>query len=367
MHLGIPSEHSRLEGRVAATPQSVASFVEMGASVSVESGAGMLAGITDDQFRDAGASIVRSLSEAGSIDVLLKVGPLSESDDDILAQGSAVLGMLDPGNRDETIEALTRKGVTCIAMERVPRSTLAQSMDALSSQATSAGYAAVLMGATTLPKFLPMLVTAAGTVPPARVLVLGVGVAGLQAIATAKRLGAVVTAYDIRPETKEQVESLGAKFIEAPTQQMDEGGYARAVDEETAAEQRQLLADAVAESDLLITTAQVPGRKAPVLVEASVVELMAPGSVIIDMAAGSGGNVEGSKPDEVVDVNGVRIFGPTDLASKVAADSSRMYARNLLEMVKRMVSEGELAIDMDDAVIGPAIVGVPESTEGADA
>ena len=367
MHLGIPSEHSQLEGRVAATPQSVASFIEMGASVSVESGAGRLAGITDGQFRDAGATIVDSLSDAVSIDVLLKVGALSDADVDLLSSGSAVLGMLDPGNQDEAIEGLTRKGVTCIAMERVPRSTLAQSMDALSSQATSAGYAAVLMGATTLPKFMPMLVTAAGTVPPARVLVLGVGVAGLQAIATAKRLGAVVTAYDIRPETKEQVESLGAKFIEAPTQQMDEGGYARAVDEETAAEQRQLLADAVAKSDLLITTAQVPGRKAPVLVEASVVELMAPGSVIIDMAAGSGGNVEGSKPDEVVDVNGVRIFGPTDLASRVAADSSRMYGRNLLEMLKRMVSEEELAIDTDDPVIGPAIVGAPEPIEGADA
>ncbi len=323
MHLGIRSEHTEREGRVAATPQTVASFVEMGVSVSVESGAGALAGATDDQFRDAGATVVTGLAAADPLDVLLKVGSLSQSDAGLLADGAAVLGMLDPGNEDDIIHDLTRQGVTCIAMERVPRTSLAQSMDALSSQATAAGYAAVLMGATTLPKFLPMLVTAAGTVPPAKVLVLGVGVAGLQAIATAKRLGAVVTAYDIRPETKEQVESLGAKFIEAPTQQMDEGGYARAVDEETAAEQRQLLADAVASTDLLITTAQVPGRKAPLLVESSVVELMAPGSVIIDMAAGSGGNVEGSKPDEVVDVKGVRIFGPTDLASRVAADASR--------------------------------------------
>jgi NAD(P) transhydrogenase subunit alpha len=367
MHLGIKSEHTHLEGRVAATPQSVASFIELGATVTIESGAGSLAGITDTQFRDAGATVVESLSDAGPVDVLLKVGPLTDDDSDLLRDGSAVLGMLDPGVEDETIASMTRRGVTCIAMERVPRSTLAQSMDALSSQATSAGYAAVLMGATTLPKFLPMLVTAAGTVPPARVLVLGVGVAGLQAIATAKRLGAVVTAYDIRPETKEQVESLGAKFIDAPTQQMDEGGYARAVDEETAAQQRQLLADAIAKSDLLITTAQVPGRKAPVLVEASVIKLMAPGSVIIDMAAGSGGNVEGSKPDEIVEVNGVRIFGPTDLASRVAADSSRMYGRNLLEMVNRMVSDGALVIDVDDPVIGPAIVGVPDPTEGVDA
>jgi NAD(P) transhydrogenase subunit alpha len=367
MHLGIRSEHTRLEGRVAATPQSVASFVELGASVSVESGAGALAGITDDQFRDAGATIVPRLSDAGPVDILLKVGSISDSDVELLADGAAVLGMLNPGGDDTMFVDLTRQGVTCIAMERVPRTSLAQSMDALSSQATAAGYAAVLMGATTLPKFLPMLVTAAGTVPPARVLVLGVGVAGLQAIATAKRLGAVVTAYDIRPETKEQVESLGAKFIEAPTQQMDEGGYARAVDEETAAEQRQLLADAVAGTDLLITTAQVPGRKAPLLVDASVIEMMAPGSVVIDMAAGSGGNVEGSQPDEIVEVNGVRIFGPTDLASRVAADASRMYARNLLEMVNRMVDDGSLTIDTEDAVIGPAIVGRPEPADGGDA
>ena len=363
MHLGIRSEHTDLEGRVAATPQSVASFVEMGVSVSVENGAGILAGITDDDFRDAGAAVVDRLADAGPVDVLLKVGQLSASDGDLLSDGAAVLGMLEPGADDEAIANLTQQGVTCIAMERVPRSTLAQSMDALSSQATAAGYAAVLMGATTLPKFFPMLVTAAGTVPPARVLVLGVGVAGLQAIATAKRLGAVVTAYDIRPETKEQVESLGAKFIEAPTQQMDEGGYARAVDEETAAQQRELLADAVAASDLLITTAQVPGRTAPRLVDAAVIERMAPGSVVIDMAAASGGNVEGSLPNEIVDIDGVRIFGPTDLASRVAADASRMYARNLLEMVKRIVSDGSLTIDTDDPVIGPAIVGVPEPSE----
>jgi NAD(P) transhydrogenase subunit alpha len=366
MHLGIRSEHTDLEGRVAATPQSVASFIEIGVSVSVESGAGRLAGITDDEFRDAGATVVDRLTDAEPVDVLLKVGPLSSSDSAVLADGAAVLGMLDPGNADEAITDLTHHGITCIAMERVPRTTLAQSMDALSSQATAAGYAAVLMGATTLPKFMPMLVTAAGTVPPARVLVLGVGVAGLQAIATAKRLGAVVTAYDIRPETKEQVESLGAKFIDAPTQQMDEGGYARAVDEETAAEQRELLAEAVAGSDLLITTAQVPGRAAPRLVDASVVERMAPGSVVIDMAAGSGGNVEGSRPDEIVEVNGVRIFGPTDLASRVSADASRMYARNLLEMVKRMVVGGSLVIDGDDPVIGPAIVGMSEPAGGED-
>ncbi len=361
MHVGIRAEHQAREGRVAATPQSVESLVELGATVSVESGAGRHAGISDDAFVDAGASVVASLHDAGRIDILATVGPITDgngrSDRDLLTEGSVVIGLLDPTANEATLSELQARGVTPIAVELVPRTTIAQSMDALSSQATAAGYAAVLLGATSMPKFMPMLVTAAGTVPPARVLILGVGVAGLQAIATAKRLGAIVTAYDIRPETKEQVESLGAKFIDAPTQQMDEGGYARAVDEETAAAQREVLAHAVAGADLVITTAQVPGRKAPILIDAEMVKQMSEGSVIIDMAAGSGGNVVGSQPDQVVDVDGVMIHGPTDLACRVAADASRMYARNVLEIIKRMVVDGELSVDADDAVVGPAIVG----------
>jgi NAD(P) transhydrogenase subunit alpha len=207
-----------------------------------------------------------------------------------------------------------------------------------------------------------MLVTAAGTVPPSRVLVLGVGVAGLQAIATAKRLGGVVSAYDIRPETREQVESLGAVFVDAPTMTMDEGGYARAIDEEQMAEQRRVLSDTVSASDLVITTAQVPGRKAPILVDAGMVAAMAPGSVIIDMAAGSGGNVEGSRPDEIVNIGGVIIHGPTDLASSVATDASRMYARNILEVVKRLMVDGQRIIDAEDPVIGPTMYR-PESAD----
>jgi NAD(P) transhydrogenase subunit alpha len=357
MHLGIRSEVDTREGRVAATPQSVGSLIEAGATVSVETGAGLGSGISDDSYIEAGASIVNTLAEAGRIDILAKVGPVSDSDVELLHRGSVVVGMLDPGANANTLGRLADRGVTAVAMELVPRTTLAQSMDALSSQATAAGYAAVLLGATSMPKFMPMLVTAAGTVPPARVLILGVGVAGLQAIATAKRLGAIVTAYDIRPETKEQVESLGAKFIDAPTQQMDAGGYARAVDDETAATQRDVLASAVAESDLVITTAQVPGKRAPVLIDAATVNQMSAGSIIIDMAAGSGGNVEGSVADEVVMVNGVSIHGPTDLASRVAADASRMYARNILEIVKRMIVEGSLSVDRSDPVVGPAIVG----------
>ncbi|MCZ7532902.1 MAG: NAD(P) transhydrogenase subunit alpha [Acidimicrobiia bacterium] len=363
MHVGIRSEHRAREGRVAATPQSVESLVELGAGVSVESGAGRHAGISDQAFADAGASVVASLHDADRIDILATVGPITngdeKSDQNLLTEGSVVIGLLEPVANEAALRELQARGVTPIAMELVPRTTLAQSMDALSSQATAAGYAAVLLGATSMPKFMPMLVTAAGTVPPARVLVLGVGVAGLQAIATAKRLGAIVTAYDIRPETKEQVESLGAKFIDAPTQQMDEGGYARAVDEETATAQREVLARAVAEADLIITTAQVPGRKAPILIDAEMVKQMPEGSVIIDMAAGSGGNVVGSQPDQIVEVGGVMIHGPTDLASRVAADASRMYARNVLEIIKRMVVDGELSVDPDDPVVGPAIVGRP--------
>jgi NAD(P) transhydrogenase subunit alpha len=355
VHLGIRSERKESEGRVAATPTSVSAFRDLGCEITIESGAGSVAGFTDDAYRDAGATVVTSLDVAEPIDVLLCVAPPSIEATKVVTPGGAVVGFLDPTANEDLITALAARGITCVAMELIPRSTLAQSMDALSSQATAAGYAAVLLGASTLPKFMPMLVTAAGTVPPGRVLVLGVGVAGLQAIATARRLGAVVHAYDIRPETREQVESLGAKFVDAPTQEMDEGGYARAVDEETAARQREVLANVVADSDLVITTAQVPGRNAPRLVDLSMVERMQPGSVIVDMAASSGGNVEGSRPDEAVDIAGVTILGPTDLAARVATDASRMYARNLSEVVSRMVSDAALAIDPEDPVVGPAI------------
>lgn len=361
MRLGIRSERSDTEHRVAATPTSVASLADLGFEVVIESNAGADAGASDEAYAEAGARVVPSITTDTRIDVLLTVNPPFEGSSDVVADGGAIVGFLDPGSHADAVAALARRGVRCIAIESLPRSTLAQSMDALSSQATAAGYAAVLLGATTMPKFMPMLVTAAGTVPPARILILGVGVAGLQAIATARRLGGVVSAYDIRPETREQVESLGAKFVDAPTQEMDEGGYARAVDEDLALRQREVLATVVAESDLIITTAQVPGRRAPRLVDEAMVERMRPGSVIIDMAASSGGNVAGSIPDERVEIDGVTILGPTDLASRVAADASRMYARNLLEVVTRMVTDGELTIDPEDPVIGPALLAIGDS------
>lgn len=356
MHLGIRNEQSSRESRVAAPPASVSTFVELGFDVSVESGAGSAAGFPDEEFVDAGATIVNDLSQDGEIDLLVLISPPTESDRSLMASDGVILGLVDPAASEELLTRWGDTGITTISMEMVPRTTLAQAMDALSSQATSAGYAAVLLGVTTLKKFMPMLVTAAGTIPPSNVLILGVGVAGLQAIATAKRLGAVVYAYDIRPETKEQVESLGGRFVEAPTQKMDEGGYARAVDAETEAAQKAALAKAVADADLIITTAQVPGREAPRLIDAFMVDAMKPGSVIIDMAASSGGNVEGSQPDTTVEVSGVHIMGPTDLASRVATDSSRMFGRNVTELVTRMVIEGELVVDPEDPVVGPAIV-----------
>ncbi len=361
MQLGIRREPAISEARVAATPASVVSLIELGFDIAVVSGAGDRSAITDEQFQEAGAQIVTSFADAAPLDLLFTVGPIDATALDVLADHGVVLGLLDPTANAQALQDIAEQGVTSIAMELVPRSTLAQSMDALSSQATAAGYAAVLLGATKLPKFLPMLVTAAGTVPPARILILGVGVAGLQAIATARRLGGIVSAYDIRPETREQVESLGARFVEAPTQKMDEGGYATEVDEATAAAQREVLSSAVAESDLIITTAQVPGRQAPRLIDRAMIEGMKAGSVVIDMAASSGGNVEGSEPDGEVVISGVRIYGPSDLAASVAADASRMYARNLLEMAKRMVLDGALRVDPEDPVVGPAIAARPDS------
>jgi len=365
MKLGIRNEQAKNEKRVAVAPASIASFIDLGFTVSIESAAGMSAGYPDSAYADAGASVVPNLSDGEPIDLLVRITPPDDEDRALLAPSGVIIGLVDPAANGDRYTSLGESAITTISMEMVPRTTIAQAMDALSSQANAAGYAAVILGVNELPKFMPMLVTAAGTIPPANVLILGVGVAGLQAIATAKRLGAVVYAYDIRPETKEQVESLGGRFIEAPTQKMDEGGYARAVDEETEAEQKAALAKAVADADLIITTAQVPGRKAPRLIDASMVTAMKPGSIIIDMAASSGGNVEGSAPDERVSQSGVTILGPSDLASHVATDTSRMFGRNVLELVKRMVQDGVMTVDHEDAVVGPAIV-APQPTPSPD-
>ncbi len=356
MRLGIPLERTAHERRVAAVPASVKVFTGWGWDVRVESGAGDAAGFPDSAFEAAGATIVADTAAAHDVDLVLRVDRPTFDEIALVPEGAVLAGFLDPFVATDVVQALADRNITALAVEAVPRTTLAQAMDALSSQANVAGYAAVMLAAAESPKFPSMLVTAAGTIPPARSLVLGVGVAGLQAIATFRRLGAIVHAYDIRPETKEQVESLGAKFVEAPTQAMDEGGYAKEVDAETAAKQQEVLAEFVAKSDLVVTTAQIPGRPAPRLINADVVASMHPGSVIVDMAASSGGNVEGSLPGEAVDVNGVTILGPIDLPSRVATDASRMYARNLQELVGRWRTDDGITVDLDDEVAGPATI-----------
>ena len=356
MRLGIPLERAPHEHRVAAVPASVKVFTGWGWDVQVETGAGSAAGFPNTAYEEAGASIVPDAAAAHNVDLVLRVERPTFDEIMLVPEGAVLAGFLDPFVALDVIQALADRNITALAVEAVPRTTLAQAMDALSSQANVAGYAAVMLAAAESPKFPSMLVTAAGTIPPARSLVLGVGVAGLQAIATFRRLGAIVHAYDIRPETKEQVESLGAKFVEAPTQEMDEGGYAKEVDAETAAQQQEVLAEFVAKADLVVTTAQIPGRPAPRLINADVVAAMHPGSVIVDMAASSGGNVEGSRPDEVIEVNGVKILGPIDLPSRVATDASRMYARNLQELVGRWRTDDGLTVDLEDDVAGPATI-----------
>ncbi len=356
MRLGIPLERADHERRIAAVPAAVKVYTGWGWDVRVETGAGNAAGFPDETLVEAGATIVADSATAHDADLVLRVGPPTIDEIGLIPEGAVLAGFLDPFIATDLVEALAEGNVTALAVEAVPRTTLAQSMDALSSQANIAGYAAVLLAMSESPKFPSMLVTAAGTIPPARALVLGVGVAGLQAIATFRRLGSIVHAYDIRPETKEQVESLGAKFVAAPTIEMDEGGYAKEVDAETAAKQQEILADYVAKADMIVTTAQIPGRPAPTLITADVVAGMHPGSVIVDMAASSGGNVEGTVADEIVNVDGVTIYGPIDLPSRVATDASRMYARNLQELVGRWRTEDGFAVDLEDEVAGPATI-----------
>lgn len=355
MKIGVTKESAPGERRVAATPDSVGALATLGAEVVVSSGAGTDAGFADEAYVASGASIADAAAVLDS-DIVLTVGHVEPSLVTAMRRGAAIVGFLDPFVDAPLMAAAVDAGITALAMEAIPRTTLAQSMDALSSQTNLAGYAAVLEGAGASPRALPMMVTAAGTIPPAKILVLGVGVAGLQAIATARRLGAVVHAYDIREETREQVESLGAKFVAAPTDSADEGGYAKEVGADTQARQHAALAPFVADADLIVSTAQIPGRRAPLLVTDEMVASMRPGSVIVDMAAATGGNVEGSSPDGAVTRHGVVIHGPTNLPSRVATDASRLYARNVLELLKRAIVDGQLQIDLDDEIIGQTAV-----------
>ncbi len=357
MKIGVPKETFPGERRVALVPGVVASLKAKGGEVLVESGAGTAAGFTDAAYADKGALIVQRAQLFSDSDVIAQV----RAGEDLagLRSGQAVIAFLDPLGAPQTMRKLAATGATAFSIELMPRITRAQSMDALSSQATVAGYKAVLLAAAQLPRMFPMLMTAAGTITPARVFVLGAGVAGLQAIATAKRLGAVIEAYDVRAAVKEQVQSVGAKFVELPldtTAAEGTGGYAAAQDESFIRRQREMLGKVVAGSDVVITTAAIPGQKSPVLITREMVTHMAPGSVIVDLAAERGGNCEVTKADEVVELNGVTILGPTNLPATVPYHASQMYAKNMATFLLHLMKEGKLSVDTADEITRDTLV-----------
>lgn len=342
---------------MAITPQVALRLIEDRHTIVVQSGSGESAGFEDAAYESDGVAVVDD--PYPNADLVVVVGPPTADQARRVPEGSILVGFLDPFTAADLVRVLAERRVTSFAMESIPRTTLAQSMDALSSQATAAGYHAVLLAAAATPRFFPMLTTAAGTIPPVKLLVLGAGVAGLQAIATARRLGASVSAYDIRPEVKEQIESLGARFVAAPVDESAAAatGYAREVSDETQRRQQDALAQVVAESDVVITTAQIPGTEAPLLVSREMVEGMRPGSVIVDVAAPSGGNCEVTRPGETVRHSGVTVIGPTDLPGRVAHDASQMYARNLAAFLGRITGEdGVPLLDFDDQIVSEACI-----------
>jgi NAD(P) transhydrogenase subunit alpha len=350
--VGTPKETASDERRVALVPDTATRLGAAALEVSVESGAGSAAYITDEAYQQAGAKIVKSAETLlGEADAVLKVQAPSTTEVELIKKGAVLISFLQPATQGATVRALAKRGVTAFSLELVPRISRAQSMDALSSQASAAGYKAVLMAAGRLGKFFPMMMTAAGTIPPARVLVMGAGVAGLQAIATARRLGAVVSAYDVRPAVKEEVQSLGATFIELALEtQEGEGGYAKEQSEEFLRKQRELIGEHVAKSDVVITTAAVPGRRAPLLVTGEMVKGMRPGSVIVDLAAETGGNVELTKAGADVEVGGVTIIGTRNVPSTMPLHASQLYARNVANLLLHLVKDGAIVLDFDDEI-----------------
>jgi NAD(P) transhydrogenase subunit alpha len=349
-----------VDGRVALVPDAAKLFKKANLDVAVEAGAGFRAGHDDAAYeREKVVVDPDGAALLGKADVVLKVQPPNDAEIAAMRRGATLISFLRPLEQPELATKLAAAGITSFAMELVPRITRAQAMDALSSQASLAGYHAVVLASTALPKVLPMMTTAAGTIPAARVLGFGAGVAGLQAIATAHRLGAVVEANDTRPAVKEQIESLGGRFVELPLDTSDAegaGGYAKAQSEEFLAKQRELLATRVRAADAVITTAAVPGARAPLLIPAEVVAGMKTGSVIVDLAAATGGNCALTKPDETVVANGVTILGPTNLPAAVALDASRVYARNLVNLLLHLVKDGALALDLEDEITKGALV-----------
>lgn len=359
MRAGVVRETHPGERRVGLVPESVARIHAKGVDFVIEAGAGAAAGFSDDAYREAGAEIAATAADVlSSADLVVRVQAPDSTEIEASKAGAAVVGLLFPLTAAEMVQQLRSARLTAIALDRIPRVTLAQSMDVLSSQSTVAGYRAAVLAAYRLPQFFPLLMTAAGRIDPARILVLGAGVAGLQAIATAHRLGAVVEAYDVRAVVKEQVESLGASFVEVPAIEdaETEGGYAREVSEESQRRANEVIAERLRSTDACITTALIPGRPAPRLITAGMVEGMPHGSLIVDLAAEQGGNCELTRPGEEVNVNGVTILGPLNLASDLAADASRMFSRNAEKLVLYLLNDGELSFDFDNEIVKGCVV-----------
>ena len=367
MQIGIIKERRLDEKRVAATPDTVKKFIAMGLKVNIEKGAGITAAITDQEYEEAGASIFDDAQRVlENADIVLKINkPIGPKEKDgskldevkLLKSGSILVSLMEPYKDRDLISLIAKQNITCFALELIPRITRAQTMDVLSSQSNLAGYKAVIEASTTYGKAFPMMMTAAGTVPPAKCLVMGAGVAGLQAIATARRLGAVVSASDVRPAAKENVESLGAKFIAVEDEEFKQaetsGGYAKEMSDEYKKKQTELIAATVAKQDIIICTALIPGKPAPVLLTPEMVDTMKPGSVIVDLAVEQGGNCPLAEPNKVVDRSGVQIIGCTNLASRVAIDASALFAKNLLNFVTPLInrSENKIEINMQDEII----------------
>lgn len=370
---GVPAETFPGERRVAVVPSTIPALTKAGFRVLVESNAGKEAGFSDGDYTQRGAEIVTDRTKLfADATVILQVRaavanrtadsevrPTDEPNIAHLKDGQIVIAMCDPLTDPASMQPIAAKGVSCFALEMVPRITRAQSMDVLSSMATVAGYKAVLMAADAAPRMFPMLMTAAGTVTPARVFIIGAGVAGLQAIATARRLGAVVHAYDIRPDVKEQVESLGGRFVELDLETNEAegaGGYAKSMDEEFYRKQREKMTEVIAESDVVITTAAVPGKKAPILVTAEMVHAMRPGSLLVDLAAERGGNCELTKPDETIHENGIAILGPCNLPTTIPVHASEMFSKNITTLLLSLVKDGAIHIDKEDEVVAGTLV-----------
>lgn len=366
MIIGITKETFPGERRVALIPAVIPNLIRVGLEVLLETGAGDTAGFTDSLYQKEGVRIVSSRAAVfEKADVILQVRAVGanpeagRSDFDLMQTGQVIIGFMDPLTFPEMVKDIAQRGVTAFAMDLIPRISRAQSMDALTSMATVAGYKAVLLAAERLHRMFPMLMTAAGTISPARVFVIGAGVAGLQAIATSRRLGAVVEAYDVRPAVRQEVESVGARFVELPLETTGAGGaggYARAMDEEFYRRQAEMMASVVSRSDVVITTAAVPGKKAPVLITREMVASMIPGSVIIDLAAEMGGNCEITRPGETVVEYGVTIFGPVNLPSTVPYHASQLYARNITNFLMYILKEGKIDINLDDIIIRETLV-----------